>query len=430
VLPVYYEDQLVGEIEEIASGLSFVYARSWIDAAESFALSLTMPLREEPFAPEICTPWFAHLLPEDRVLEQVSRLLGRSQGDVYGLMEEIGREVAGALSIGGPEPTDVAAYRDLDEKELADVISRLPARPLLVGEPEVTMSLAGAQTKLAVAVFGGKISLPLRGAASTHILKPESDRLYATVENELLCMRLAEKAGLPVSPAMMGRVDGRRFLLVQRYDRQIVSARRIRRMHQEDFCQALGRFPTQKYEARHGPRLVDLFQLIKQRSQRAARDRLTLLDLTILACCIGDTDRHAKNFSLILSRAGPVLAPGYDLVSALAYDGITRNLAMKIAGNSRAEHLQRRHWQRFARDVGLSPAATVRRVEQLAGMLAEQVGSVADELVASCPADEPAMRLFAAAIRERSQRVAANSRRGPRDDLESSVDQDEPDGAS
>ena len=61
-----------------------------------------MPLRAEPYPSEIAAPWFANLLPEDRLLEQIGRLLGRSQADVYGLLEEIGRETAGALSIGGP----------------------------------------------------------------------------------------------------------------------------------------------------------------------------------------------------------------------------------------------------------------------------------------------------------------------------------------
>ena len=69
------------------------------------------------------------------------------------------------------------------------------------------MSLAGAQSKLAVAVFDRQISLPLHGAASTHILKPASDRLYATVENELLCMRLAQRIGLRVAPTSMGLAD-------------------------------------------------------------------------------------------------------------------------------------------------------------------------------------------------------------------------------
>jgi len=416
VLPVYYQSDLVGEIEQTGVGLSFAYARTWIEEPASFAISLTMPLRAEAYPAEIATPWFANLLPEDRILEQIARLLGRSQSDAYGLLEQIGRETAGALSIGGPQSPDRAAYRALDEGALADVIARLPARPLLAGEPEVTISLAGAQTKITVAVFDGKISLPLRGAASTHILKPESERLYATLENELLCMRLAAAVGLSAAPVAMASANGRRYLLVQRYDRHVLAPGRVRRDHQEDFCQALGRYPTQKYEARRGPGLADIFRLIGQHSRQSARDRLSLLDLVIFGCCIGDTDRHAKNYSLVLDRRGPSLAPGYDLISALAYDGITRNLAMQIAGRNRAEHLQRRHWERFAREVGLSPAATVRRVEQLAKAIAERADAVAGELAASYPAEPRALRLFAGAIRERSERVASNSVRGPRAD--------------
>lgn len=273
------------------------------------------------------------------------------------------------------------------------------------------MSLAGAQTKLPVAMFDDRILLPLRGAASTHILKPASERLYASVENELLCMRLAARAGLRVASTDMGVAGGRPYLLVERYDRRILGPRRVARGHQEDFCQALGVYPTEKYEARRGPGLVDLFGIIDRHVRRRARDRLALLDLVIFACCIGDTDRHGKNFALMLSDGGPQLAPGYDLMSALAYDGITRNLAMRIAGKNRAEHLERRHWERFAREVGLAPAATVGRVEQLAATVADRVGEVADELE-GLPTDDSALALFADRIRERAAAVASGSRRG------------------
>ena len=188
MLPVYYENQLAGQIAEATAGVSFTYDPAWKLAPTNFSISLTMPICETEYASEVAAPWFANLLPEDRILEQIGLLLGRSQGDVYGLLEEIGRETAGALSIGGPEPIDKADYRNLSDKELGDIIEKLPSRPLLAGEAEVTMSLAGAQTKLAVAIFDDKITLPLHGAASTHILKPKSERLYATVENELLCM--------------------------------------------------------------------------------------------------------------------------------------------------------------------------------------------------------------------------------------------------
>lgn len=413
MLPVYHEDRLVGQVEEERAGLAFSYAPGWLARADAFAISLTMPLREAPYPREVATPWFANLLPEDRQLEQIGRLLGRAQGDVYGLLEAIGRDTAGALSIGGPEPVARGGYRALDEAALAETIARLPERPLLAGEDEVTMSLAGAQTKLPVAMFDDRILLPLRGAASTHILKPASERLYASVENELLCMRLAASAGLRVASTTMGVAGGRSYLLVERYDRRILGPRRVVRGHQEDFCQALGVYPTEKYEARRGPGLPDLFGIVDRHVRRRARDRLALLDLVIFACCIGDTDRHGKNFALMLSDGGPQLAPGYDLMSALAYEGITRNLAMRIAGRNRAEHLERRHWERFAQEVGLAPAATVGRVEQLAATVADRVGEVADELVEACPTDKAALALFSERIRERAAAVAVGSRRGP-----------------
>ncbi len=413
MLPVFYEDRLVGQIEEQRQGLTFAYSSDWQQANDRFAISLSLPIADEPYPPEKATPWFANLLPEERVLEQIGRLLGRSQADVYGLLEQMGRETAGALSIGGPEPIDRAEYREMSATDLANAIRMLPQRPLLVGEPDVTMSLAGAQTKLAVAIFDGKINLPLHGAASTHLLKPENERLYATVENELLCMRLAAKLGLPVARTSMGVADQARYLLVERYDRFLISPRRVRRGHQEDFCQALGFYPTEKYEARRGPGLKKLFETIDQYSRRKARDRLNLLDLIICACCIGDTDRHAKNFSLMLTDGGPRLAPGYDLMSALAYDGITRNLAMKIAGKNRADHLERRHWERFAQEVGLSPAATVLRVNELSTGIAAQVTNVSKELTTELPANRDALSLFAEKIREQAARVAVNSLRGP-----------------
>ncbi len=414
MLPVFYENGRVGQIEESGHGISFAYDPEWLNGDSSFAISVSMPLRHEPYSPELATPWFANLLPEDRQLEQISRLLGRSQSDVYGLLEEIGRETAGALSIGGPEPIEHADYRDLSDKELSEVIQRLPERPLLAGEQDVTMSLAGAQTKLAVAVFGTKISLPLHGAASTHILKPESERLHATVENELLSMRLAERLKLQVAHASVGIAENRRYLLVQRFDRKVTDGTHVRRKHQEDFCQTLGLYPTQKYETRRGPGFKKLFEVINQYSRRSARDRLSLLDLAIFSCCIGDTDRHGKNFSLMLTGTGaPRLAPGYDLMSGLSYDGITRNLAMKIAGKNRAEYLGRRHWERFAKEVGLSPAATIRRVNQLGTAVADEVIRLPSQLAEELPADRDALKLFASNIQQQATRVATNAEKAP-----------------
>jgi serine/threonine-protein kinase HipA len=94
-------------------------------------------------------------------------------------------------------------------------------------------------------------------------------------------MRLAERLGLSIASATMGIADGQKYLLVERYDRKIVGPKRVLRSHQEDFCQALGFYPTAKYEARRGPGIKQLFTLIDKQARRSAVDRLRLLDLVV-----------------------------------------------------------------------------------------------------------------------------------------------------
>lgn len=408
MLGVWYEQQRVGILERASGGLTFTYDPDWIRGG--FAISVSMPLVEDVYPIEVATPWFANLLPEERQLEMVGRILGRSTGDVYGVLEDIGRDTAGALSIGGPEAAESARYEALDEHALAEHIRKLPQRPLLIGDEGVTLSLAGAQSKMVVAIIEGRITLPIGGAASTHIIKPASDRLHTSVENELLCMRLAAALGIPVPEVSYGEAEDRPYLLVRRYDRSMTENGTVRRSHQEDFCQALGRYPTEKYQASGGPTLEQLFDTIVRHSTAAARDRLTLLDMVIFSNCIGDTDRHAKNYSLLLDRSGCRLAPLYDAMTSLIYDNITRNMAMKIADKPRAEYLERRHWEQFARSVGLAPTATARRVESLADELLQRLTEIAESLDGGVPAIMSAVKMCADAIRDRTRKVLANCR--------------------
>ncbi len=408
MLGVWFEDRRVGVLERASGGLTFAYDAGWV--SDGFAISASIPLAEATYPVDVATPWFANLLPEERQLELVGRILGRSTGDVYGVLEEIGRDTAGALSIGAPQALGSGRYEPLDEHALAEHIRRLPQRPLLIGDEGVTLSLAGAQSKMVVAIIDDQIMLPVGGAASTHIIKPASDRLLASVENELLCMRLAAALGIPTAEVSYGEAEGRPYLLVRRYDRSFGEDAVVRRSHQEDFCQVLGRYPTEKYQASGGPTLEQLFGAIVRHSSAAARDRLTLLDMVIFSTCIGDTDRHAKNYSLLLDRSGCRLAPLYDAMTSLIYDNITRNMAMKIADKSRAEHLERRHWERFALAVGLAPAATVRRVETLAEQLLSWLPEIAESVDGGVEPRMLNVKLCVGAIRDQTRRVIANCR--------------------
>jgi serine/threonine-protein kinase HipA len=194
-LDVYLHTGLVGHLMQDQGGdMSFQYAESWLQSPGAIPLSHSLPLRPERFRRKECRGFFAGILPEQAKREMVARNLGISARNDYAMLERIGGECAGAVTFlphGEPMPDRHYGYRDLSDEELAAILKELPRRPLLAGEKDIRLSLAGAQDKLAVRLEGGAISLPLGGAPSTHILKPNVQQFEGVVFNEVFCMRLA-----------------------------------------------------------------------------------------------------------------------------------------------------------------------------------------------------------------------------------------------
>ena len=245
-MEIFYETLTVGSIDTRGSELAFVYDPDWLGRPAAFPISLGMPLSTTPIRAERVLPWLANLLPESHLTE-IGQQIGVSPQDILGLLGRMGRDTAGALAIGTPR-SDGDAFRPVgSDTALARIINELPQRPFLVGEEGVSMSLAGAQDKLPVALIEGEIAIPIIGTPSTHILKPDTPRLKGSVQNEALCMTLAGLVGLDTARVTTGRAGRRSYLLVERYDR-IIGPHRITRIHQEDFCQLLGYFPSSKYE--------------------------------------------------------------------------------------------------------------------------------------------------------------------------------------
>lgn len=198
--------------------------------------------------------------------------------------------------------------------------------------------------------------------------------LIGSVQNEALCMILARRVGLDVAPVITGIAGARSYLLVTRYDRT-EEASAVRRLHQEDFCQALGRPPGAKYEfnriAPPGPSLAELFGVVRQ--HMTGRDIIRLLDAVIFNIAIGNVDWHAKNYSALL-------APLYDLMSDLAWDGITQNHAQEVGGQRRGRYIHERHWRRTAAAAGLGGRGTVQRVDQVAARILRVAGQAVRKL--------------------------------------------------
>ncbi|WP_377292714.1 HipA domain-containing protein [Rhizobium sp. SG2393] len=254
--------------------------------------------------------------------------------------------------------------------------------------------------------------MPVDGTPSTHILKPDSKRLAGSVENEAFCLAFTRACGLEAAEATIGVAGRRRYLLVKRYDRFIDPQGEIRRLHQEDLCQLTGHFPSQKYERSSTGRGVTLRMMFQAVSDLASpAERMTLLNAVILNVLICNSDSHAKNYSILIGAGGSAkMAPLYDLMCAAVYPNIDQSLPHGIGGRISAADLHKADWQAFAADIGLSGASTVRRVAELAELVAARSEDVASQITDLAGDPARILQRVTHRIQKRCRRIQAQSR--------------------
>lgn len=385
ILNVYLKSEKVGMLQlDDSRRFIFTYDKNWLRLKTAVPLSISLPLQQEPFQDDHARPFFSNLLPESELRRVIARKLGLSENNDFALLEAIGGECAGAVSL-LPEDTKLSgeqSYRALTDDQLNELVRELPKRPLLAGEEGIRLSLAGAQNKLPVYYQqNGVVSLPAGETASSHILKPPMDNYSHTVENETFCMQLAFDMGLTVPPVDILHKDVNLYL-IERYDRVTGEDGQLLRNHQEDFCQALGVAPDQKYEKEGGPGLQQCFTLVREKSIQPTQDVSRLLDWVIFNYLIGNADAHAKNISLLLDHQGPHLAPFYDLMCTAIYDGLTDRLAMKIGGKDKQDWIIERYWQAFAEDIEVNYKLVRNRLTYLKETVRDVAPATRDALVA------------------------------------------------
>ncbi|KUG21727.1 hipa protein [hydrocarbon metagenome] len=367
-LDVYLWDHLAGRLRlDEKRRFIFQYDAEWIKKKNAIPLSLHLPLRADIYPDDLSRPFFSNLLPEGEIKQVIARRLQISASNDFAMLNSIGGECAGAVSVlpVGFVPVVKPGYQRLNEEELHRIITDLPKRPLMAGVEGMRLSLAGAQNKLPVYMEGDGIFIASGNAPSTHILKPPIRDLEDTVENEAFCMMLAKKMGLPAPPVMIHHgLD--KLYIIQRYDRRRDKDDHIVRLHQEDFCQALGFLPDQKYEGEGGPSLENCFKLLQEKSISPAADRLTLLRWSIFNFLIGNADAHAKNLAIIFTDRGPRLAPFYDLICTQVYPDLTQKQSMRIGGENRPSWIQQKHWEKLSESVAIKSSLVLKTLQDMA----------------------------------------------------------------
>ncbi len=397
-LEVWLGARHAGVLEASRGALAFSYADAYRNDPAATPLSLSMPLAgPKRYEGAPAHLFFAGLLPEGKVLEYVASQHRVSGTNVFGLLQAIGGDCAGAVSV-IPADTEVAAtaasYEPITREALARMLRDLPRLPVRTRQGGIRLSLAGAQNKLPITFDGSRFALPHGTAPSTHILKPpmavDATFAWATVENEAFCLALARRIGLPAPRSWIIDVGGP-VLLVERDDREIVGdggdhgdgggdadqglSIQVRRIHQEDFCQALAIAPGAKYENEGGPSFAQCMQLTRGHADVPVRDGIALIRWLIFNYLIGNADAHAKNLSILLQGAHVELAPFYDLVSTAVYPEHTAKMAMKIGGYYDPAFLGRKErWQRAAADAGTNWPSFRRTLRDVVDRVAAEAG--------------------------------------------------------
>ena len=240
-------------------------------------------------------------------------------------------------------------------------------------------SLAGAQPKTALLLQNGRWGVPSGRVPTTHILKPPTGEFDGHAENEHFCLELARSFNLPVANSEIRRFEDQIAIVIERYDR-VRTGGAIRRIHQEDVCQAMGLLPTRKYQSDGGPGVHEIAELLSTFSTAPVEDTKTFVAAIGFNWLVAGTDAHAKNYALLLgSEARIRLAPLYDLASALPYPGmrpIGLKLAMKIGGEYGLRNIAARHWRRFAAEAHQNPDDVSANLRATAGAMPDHVSAI------------------------------------------------------
>ena len=381
------------------------YDATWVDSPKGRPVSLSMPLRPaEPYRGERVRNFFTNLLPDNAsIRRRLARRFG-TKTDAMDLLREIGRDCVGAIQLlpGGAVPEDVRRIdaEPLSESEIEAHLERVPSEGRFREEEseDFRISIAGNQEKTALLRYNSQWCRPHGSTPTSHILKlplgmtARGLDLTTSVENEWLCMRLLEAFGLKAAKVDIISFGKQKVLAVERFDRVLSRHGWLIRLPQEDFAQAAGVHPDQKYEEHGGPGIRWILDQLLG-SVTPAEDRADFFRTQVLFWMLAAIDGHAKNFSVfILERGEFRLTPRYDVLSAYPVMGKkagkiqVQKAKMAIWGKNRHyrwSEIRREHFVKTGYDCKLPDAAKI--VDELIEKTAEAIDIVGDKLPRSFP---------------------------------------------
>ena len=372
-LPVKLNDLHIGTIS--IKGKDEVYRFEYTDEWRQIGYEISPYLAfDKTISSGVIKRFLENLLPEGKGLDDLTSFTHISKNNIFGLIQAMGFETSGALSFGRTYKDITPLFRPITEKELTQRIDEIESKSIIIWDKKQRLSLAGVQEKLPVLLKNGELGLADGSLSSTHILKFQTKRNENIVVNEYFCMSLAKEAGLMVAEVSLRRYGEHPVLMVERFDR-VRAKNTVKRLHIVDGCQILDLPSSYKYERnfgagrdvgniREGASFMKLFEKANL-CEVPATAKLQLLEWAIYTLIIGNADAHGKNISFFVNKSGIKVAPYYDMLSIIMYEGVDYELAMAYGDEFDADNVLGYPLREFSEETGLNPKLVSTRIKTI-----------------------------------------------------------------
>ena len=365
---ITFNEEIIGELIFENEEFKLNYFDSW--ERNGFELSPHLPFKSS--SSENIKNFLKNLLPEGENLDDISIFLQISKYNTFGLIKEIGKDIAGAINF-YKEPITIQEKRfiKISDEELVRKIKNINYENILIWNGKVRLSIAGVGKKLPVMIKNEKIGFGEGKYASTHILKFDKKELNL-VENEYLSLKLAKQVGLKVNEAKILKLDNEKILLVKRFDRFYDKKEDlVIKKHIIDGCQMLNMPPTYKYQKVFGKNSFIEGVSIKKLSKAIdkycnLKEKDKFIDWILFNLIVGNTDAHGKNLSFYVNKKGISITPFYDILNTAMYKDIyDTKLSMSIGDNFELEKIEYSDLVDLADDLDVKTTFLINKLKKL-----------------------------------------------------------------
>ena len=349
-LSIFKNSELAGVLQRTERGCEFQLHPQFIENTRTSYFSYCIPKNSNiVINGDNLPPFFAGLLPEGRRFKALINQIKTSEDDLFSLFAAVGTDCIGDVYMDAEGDAVQKQAPKLDTVNFYSYFEELIDPNTQALDPK---SLAGVQEKISASM----ISFPLNVAKKdkAYILKLNPENKNNLIQNELSCLQLAKKCGFNVAKAkIVLDKDQNSGLLVERFDRV-----NNNKLHQEDACQFLNRYPADKYRLS----INQIADAIKQLVNAPKLEILNLLRQYAFSYLICNGDLHAKNISLQTLEDGTItLTPLYDLICTALYGDF--RMALKIDG--RDDNIKRKQFVDFAARYDISAKAVNSALDKL-----------------------------------------------------------------